>query len=537
MNSRSIVKSALLTALLLLAPAAASGNSADSANIRVDTRGRNLVSLRIVSAAQAASILGGNMQGMPELASAPSNTLAMGQTIQCAVLADLDTGATEDVTSYVVWGLGGGSPEGLTIEQNGMLDATRVRVSVSTPSSLIATYGVGTKLLKTSALVVILPGLNVRIAFDVVEEYDRGPWVLLASATITGNSTAVNSGDIQWDWGDSNGDFDNGSGFDIEKPISRGFHLLRVQVLQSNGETATDAVQFGVSTAPDGFPMVSGETGAFSESLLQRIGDSMNPLATLPNGIAKLAVVIHGMNNGSDTPWVGTLCQAIEGSGTGASVVAYDWKKMALVGKPAVVQSGLDKRLLEVDGGNILRDLYRLRENGRVNGMMLAERLIRERLLGKISNNTPIHLIGHSAGGFVAGECALRLNTARFDNLQVTMLDTPIPYRQHVDNRWHTERYIAGWLGGRFETEIGGNDSLVGLYNSVAKLKGDEMEKIKVDYHLSSNPFVFTAASQSPTGFNPNPPEARVTGDTRYNIKTCLLARSRVMALPMFGMR
>ena len=38
MNSQSTVKSVLLAALLLLAPAAASGNSADSVNVTVDTR-------------------------------------------------------------------------------------------------------------------------------------------------------------------------------------------------------------------------------------------------------------------------------------------------------------------------------------------------------------------------------------------------------------------------------------------------------------------------------------------------------------------
>lgn len=480
------MKTILILAALALTLGQATANYADSPNIRVDTRGGNLVALRILPAAEAEAILAGDMQVM----SYPTNTVAMGQTLQFSVLADLDTGFTEDVTSHVVWGLGGEAPEGLIIQQNGILDATSVRVSVSTPSSLIATYGVGTKLLKSSAPVVILPGLNARIAFDVVEQYDNGPWVLLATTMITGNSTQVNPADIQWDWGDSDGLFNNGSGFDIEKPIARGFHLLRVQV-QSNDETTTDAVLFGVSMAPNGFPVVSGETGAFSESLLQRSGNSMNPLATLPDNVAKLAVVIHGMNNGADTPWVGTLCEAIEGSGCGANVVAYDWRMMALVGKPAVVQSGLDKRLLAVEGGNIIRDLYRLRENGRVNGMMLAERLIREELLEKITKDTPIHLIGHSAGGFVAGECALRLNKAGFSKLQVTMLDTPIPYKQHVDSDWRTERYIGGWLGGRFETEIGKYETVADLYNDVASLKGDKIETIKMDTHPFANFLVF----------------------------------------------
>ena len=503
------MKTTLILAALALTLGHATANYADSPNIRVDTRGGNLTALRIVPATEAEAILSGGVQVMSD----PTNAVAMGQTLQFAVLADLDTGATEDVTPYVVWGLGGGSIEGLTIGQNGLLDATRVRVAESTSSSLIATYGAGSKLFQSSAPVVILPGLNVSIAFDVVEQYDIGPWALLATATVTGNSVPINPSDIDWDWGDGDGDFDNGSGFDIEKPIARGFHLLRVQVQSSNRETATDAVLFGVSTAPDGSPVVSGETGAFSESLLQRNGGSMTSLATLPDGIAKLAVVIHGMNNDSTTQWVGTLCEALENSGTGATVVAYDWKDMADVGRNSWNETALDRRLLAEQGGDWLRDLYRLRENGRVNGMMLAERLIRERLLKKISDNTPIHLIGHSAGGFVAGECALRLDKAGFDELQVTMLDTPIPYKQHVNSAWRTERYIAGWLAGRFETEIGRYEHWADLYNAVADLKGDKIETIKVDTHLFSNILVFYRSV--PTTFSIKSASAVVRGE-RY---------------------
>jgi hypothetical protein len=501
------MKTILTFSILALSLGHATANYADSPNVRVDTRGGNLVALRILPATQAEAILAGDIQVMSD----PTNTVAMGQTLQFSVLADLDTGFTEDVTSHVVWGLGGESPEGLIIQQNGILDATSVRVSVSTPSSLIATYGVGTKLLKSSSPVVILPGLNARIAFDVVEQYDNGPWVLLATAMVSGNSTQVNPVDIQWDWGDSDGLFNNGSGFDIEKPIARGFHLLRVQV-QLNDETATDAVLFGVSMAPNGYPLVSNEIGAFSESLQQRSGNSMNPLATLPDSISKLAVVIHGMGNDSGTPWVGTLCDAIEGSGTGATVVAYDWKMMADVGKMAWNKTVLDDRLLDVQGGDWLRDLYRLRENGRVNGMMLAERLIREELLEKITKNTPIHLIGHSAGGFVAGECALRLEKAGFSELQVTMLDTPIPYKQHVNSVWRTERYIGGWLGGRFETEIGKYDTAAGLYNEVANLKGDKIETIIMDTSPFSNIFVFYRSK--PTTFSIKSASGIVRGES-----------------------
>jgi hypothetical protein len=82
------VKSALLAALLLLAPAALaiqtsapSPNTADSANIRVDTRGKNLVSLSVVPAPVPAPAA---LPGAPQTAAltVSANTVTAGSTKQ-----------------------------------------------------------------------------------------------------------------------------------------------------------------------------------------------------------------------------------------------------------------------------------------------------------------------------------------------------------------------------------------------------------------------------------------------------------------------
>jgi pimeloyl-ACP methyl ester carboxylesterase len=130
--------------------------------------------------------------------------------------------------------------------------------------------------------------------------------------------------------------------------------------------------------------------------------------------------------------------------------------------------------------------------------MLLSERFLRERLAGKITNGTAIHLIGHSAGGFVAGECAKRLSKAGFSNLQVTMLDTPIPYKSHVGSGWRTERHISSVAGGRFESEPGTSTFVAKFYNLGARLKGDMIESITWQTSTAESSF---ANSQSTAAF------------------------------------
>lgn len=84
---------------------------------------------------------------------------------------------------------------------------------------------------------------------------------------------------------------------------------------------------------------------------------------------------------------------------------------------------------------DFLADLYAVRENGACMGQVLAGWVF-ENSTGAnagIDVNRPIHLIGHSAGGFVMGECARCLkNTFNITVDRVTMLDTPFPYPEDL---------------------------------------------------------------------------------------------------------
>lgn len=62
----------------------------------------------------------------------------------------------------------------------------------------------------------------------------------------------------------------------------------------------------------------------------------------------------------------------------------------------------------------------------------------------------PIHLIGHSAGGFLMGECAALMKQRGMTVDQVTMLDTPFPYRSHIAVprcARRVERYVSSFYG------------------------------------------------------------------------------------------
>ena len=68
----------------------------------------------------------------------------------------------------------------------------------------------------------------------------------------------------------------------------------------------------------------------------------------------------------------------------------------------------------------------------------------------------PIHLIGHSAGGFVMGECARLLKQLGITVEQVTMLDTPFPFYEHLKlnpgqtpsrSARRVERYVSSFYG------------------------------------------------------------------------------------------
>jgi len=100
---------------------------------------------------------------------------------------------------------------------------------------------------------------------------------------------------------------------------------------------------------------------------------------------------------------------------------------------------------------NIVYDLQHIEPPALAQGAALAAWIIRQIKAGYIDPSKPIHLIGHSAGGFVIGQAANHLRDAGCLVDLVTMLDTPDPVDAQFSavnkTPYYVERYISSVLG------------------------------------------------------------------------------------------
>jgi hypothetical protein len=106
------MKTLLTLAALALALGHASANYADSPNIRVDTRGRNLVSLTVVPAQQAEPA---PTDDDPQPGPTSTNTVPSGGVKQFLAWAVYDDNTTEDVTAQATWNVDANAPKGSSL--------------------------------------------------------------------------------------------------------------------------------------------------------------------------------------------------------------------------------------------------------------------------------------------------------------------------------------------------------------------------------------------------------------------------------------
>jgi len=140
-------------------------------------------------------------------------------------------------------------------------------------------------------------------------------------------------------------------------------------------------------------------------------------------------------------------------------------------------------------------------------GLELADWIRTETLKGNISTSAPIHLIGHSAGGFVMGESGWSLRS-RFSNCRVTMLDTPFPYYDHVwryPDPGKLDRYVSSFFGRtEFNTTLDSrSDTPFRSYRTVANLlwPTPAAHSYSHEWYLSTIP----SASAGSEGFGLSP--------------------------------
>lgn len=112
-------------------------------------------------------------------------------------------------------------------------------------------------------------------------------------------------------------------------------------------------------------------------------------------------------------------------------ICLVDWHFSAIPARASSLNlEGLSKQpKLPSSARSWLQDVVAIRPQGEEIGELVGYKLARALRNGTLRRDRPMHLIGHSAGGFVVMHAALvllDLGVAPKD-LRVTMLDTPLP--------------------------------------------------------------------------------------------------------------
>jgi hypothetical protein len=142
-------------------------------------------------------------------------------------------------------------------------------------------------------------------------------------------------------------------------------------------------------------------------------------------------IIAHGLHDGvmkaddqRETRWMADLAKALRnrlGDRT-PNIGLVDWETAA----NPLRTHGLDPR---IDGAKFFGDVAGIKTQGLEVGDYLALRLMQYVRDGVIARDQPLHLIGHSAGGFVCARAATLLREMGFapSEMHVTILDTPAP--------------------------------------------------------------------------------------------------------------
>lgn len=192
----------------------------------------------------------------------------------------------------------------------------------------------------------------------------------------------------------------------------------------------------GAAAATLGWLSFSSPTDPEARSKLQVVGALVddtghpwNPVdERIPNGCI---IIAHGLHDGAtftaggeESRWMREMSQALQKklSDKPPNIGLVDWAT-------AAAPTNIHRIDPKTTVGKFLGDLAGIPSQGREVGDFLAFRLFQLIQEGKISRDAPLHLIGHSAGGFVVSRAALRLHQMNLapTTIHVTILDTPAP--------------------------------------------------------------------------------------------------------------
>lgn len=306
----------------------------------------------------------------------------------------------------------------------------------------------------------------------------------------TGVQGASGSVVVNWDL-DGDGQYDDATGETVSQDYGTwtGTAKVKVEVTDAQGNRRIEERSVILNKAPVENQVVVARPAYDPGGFLLFNPDAARSSFQFNSGRrdSGLVVIAHGLYSDGKQAWLRDMAQAMERrcadsnvNITPPNIALLDWSDKA--GDPselptwqqamlrALIEKGLKTRNSALVGTgaageaiNFGFDLYGVKQLGLTTGQMLANWIYLNSRYGtspQIDPNKPIHLIGHSAGGFVVGEAAKILKhplNAAYPPVyvdRVTLLDTPLPSKDHIalgdarfPNPGTAERFISSFYG------------------------------------------------------------------------------------------
>ena len=402
------------------------------------------------------------------------SSVVPGSSTPYTATAQFSSGPTLDVTASAQWGASGG-PSGTR-----MTGSTLVAGSgAASAATVTATYGDNKGTKTGNKNVSIGTGLSVTATHAPPQALGGDSYRVNLSATATGGTGAIT---FSWD---TNGDgiYGDLTGAAPQWTLNStgGTYRVGVEATDSQSRTAR-AIRNVLIDKPAAPQQPTALLPAYQVGggvLRNSAGDAFQYL-TDRRDVGFIAIT-HGLRqtNEESKEWLKAMTRGIEvelplQQKAVPNVAFYDWgadtnpadtpvkdigaRLLGYLGRlaPSAILKLASKYGPEAIDFTV--DAYYIRPIARSHGQILANYIWLESRANpaRINSAKPVHLIGHSAGGFVMGECALVLKQRGFTVDLATMLDTPFPFAEHLrpgissssyPNPGTVERYISSAFG------------------------------------------------------------------------------------------
>lgn len=345
-----------------------------------------------------------------------ATALQGGQNTQFTALLTQPDNSVLDVTEAAAWGLKGAAPSRSSIIKGKFVPG---RASDLASFNISAAYESDWGLCRGETA-CILRDFRADIS-NRVEWLGGVTYRVVVDAAVTGALTGPSAEPVVYEWDlDNDGQYDDATGPSAQWMTSSlgGTSYVAVRILQNGAQNIS-----GASIRIDK-PLAANEPGYVGlRADVSSSGLKDSTGAAFAGDPAKrevgLIVITHGIWTTDD--WYIQMAAEIE-------------QRLVELGKPvpniACYDWGGDSHGLS----QVLKEHpHNVGPVATGHGKVLAEKLL-QMMPSQVNGSKPIHLIGHSAGGFIMGQCALELKRQGVIVDRVTMLDTPAVFPEYLRN-------------------------------------------------------------------------------------------------------